>query len=51
MGHSTIRAALICQHMNSDRDQEIAGRMGEAVRRQLGLDDPPGSDPEPSQAD
>jgi len=27
MGHSTVRAAMIYQHANSDRDQEIADRM------------------------
>ncbi len=43
MGHSTTRAALIYQHMNSDRDREIADRMGEAVRRELGEQDPPGA--------
>ncbi|MEV8096050.1 site-specific integrase [Kitasatospora sp. NPDC085879] len=36
MGHSTTRAALIYQHMTSDRDRAIADRMGEAVHRALG---------------
>ncbi|MEY9875999.1 integrase [Streptacidiphilus sp. MAP12-33] len=41
MGHSTPRAALIYQHMTSDRDRVIADRMGEAVRKALGKEDPP----------
>ncbi|MEF9884395.1 tyrosine-type recombinase/integrase [Streptomyces sp. P9-A4] len=38
MGHSTTRAALIYQHMTSDRDQHIAGKLGEMIRqvRKLG---------------
>lgn len=36
MGHSTTRAALIYQHMTSDRDRAIADRMGDAVLRALG---------------
>ncbi|WP_055591330.1 tyrosine-type recombinase/integrase [Peterkaempfera griseoplana] len=36
MGHSTARAALIYQHMTSDRDRAIADRMGEAARKALG---------------
>ncbi|GAA1263576.1 site-specific integrase [Kitasatospora nipponensis] len=43
MGHSSTRAALIYQHMTSDRDRAIADRMGEAVRRALGRDDLPES--------
>jgi hypothetical protein len=41
MGNSTPRAALIYQHMTSDRDRVIADRMGEAVRKALGKEDPP----------
>ncbi|MBP0452069.1 site-specific integrase [Kitasatospora sp. RG8] len=41
MGHSTTRAALIYQHMTSDRDRAIADRMGEAVRRALKETDTP----------
>ncbi|MEU7008393.1 tyrosine-type recombinase/integrase [Streptomyces sp. NPDC046332] len=33
MGHSTTRAALIHQHMTSDRDQHIAGKLGEMIRQ------------------
>ncbi|MFD4317742.1 tyrosine-type recombinase/integrase [Streptomyces sp. NPDC058548] len=32
MGHSTTRAALIYQHMTSDRDQHIAGKLREMIR-------------------
>jgi integrase len=32
MGHNTARAALIYQHMTSDRDQHIAGKLGEMIR-------------------
>ncbi|MDY0814042.1 hypothetical protein [Kitasatospora purpeofusca] len=32
MGHSSTRAALIYQHMTSDRDRAVADRMGAAVR-------------------
>ncbi|MFD9595561.1 tyrosine-type recombinase/integrase [Kitasatospora sp. NPDC059973] len=41
MGHSSTRAALIYQHITSDRDRAIADRMGEAVRKALGRQDPP----------
>ncbi|MGA5818652.1 integrase [Kitasatospora sp. NPDC094028] len=41
MGHSTTRAALIYQHMTSDRDRAIADKMGEAARKALGEDDEP----------
>ncbi|MFF1792738.1 tyrosine-type recombinase/integrase [Kitasatospora sp. NPDC058263] len=41
MGHSTTRAALIYQHMTSDRDRAIADRMGDAARKALGEEDPP----------
>ncbi|MEU1509194.1 integrase [Kitasatospora sp. NPDC005748] len=40
MGHSSTRAALIYQHMTSDRDRAIADRMGEAVRQALQRDNP-----------
>ncbi|MEU5219558.1 tyrosine-type recombinase/integrase [Streptomyces sp. NPDC020807] len=43
MGHSTTRAALIYQHMTSDRDQHIAGKLGEMIRQAR-----KGSDPGPS---
>ncbi|MFJ6580694.1 tyrosine-type recombinase/integrase [Streptomyces sp. NPDC091368] len=33
MRHSTTRAALIYQHMTSDRDQHIAGKLGEMIRQ------------------
>lgn len=33
MGHSTTRAALIYQHMTSDRDRHIAGKLGEMIRQ------------------
>ncbi|GAA1128745.1 site-specific integrase [Kitasatospora arboriphila] len=41
MGHSTTRAALIYQHMTSERDRVLADRMGEAVRQALGEQSPP----------
>lgn len=41
MGHSSTRAALIYQHMTSDRDRAIADRMGEAVRKALQGDGQP----------
>ncbi|OKI11583.1 integrase [Streptomyces sp. CB02056] len=40
MGHSSTLAALIYQHMTSDRDRAIADRMGEAVRQALGGERP-----------
>ncbi|MDX2292087.1 MULTISPECIES: tyrosine-type recombinase/integrase [Streptomyces] len=43
MGHSTTRAALVYQHMTSDRDQHIAGKLGEMIRRARGEADPPPS--------
>ncbi|MCX5147227.1 site-specific integrase [Streptomyces sp. NBC_00320] len=43
MGHSTTRAALIYQHMMSDRDQHIAGKLGEMIRHSRGE-----AGPEPS---
>ncbi|WP_425473167.1 tyrosine-type recombinase/integrase [Streptomyces montanus] len=41
MGHSSSRAALIYQHMTSDRDRAIADRLGAMIRK--GGGDPPGS--------
>ncbi|MFC5027870.1 tyrosine-type recombinase/integrase [Streptomyces sp. DSM 41987] len=41
MGHSTTRAALIYQHMASERDRVIADHMGAAVRKALDKQDPP----------
>ncbi|GAA2921954.1 hypothetical protein GCM10010478_22900 [Streptomyces erythrogriseus] len=32
MGHSSSRAALIYQHMTSDRDRAIADRLGAMIR-------------------
>ncbi|MES4886734.1 integrase [Streptomyces sp. NPDC096012] len=32
MGHSRSRAALIYQHMTSDRDRTIADRLGAMIR-------------------
>ncbi|MFF8280410.1 integrase [Streptomyces lateritius] len=43
MGHSTTRAALISQHMTSDRDQHIAGKLGEMIRKARESSDPPPS--------
>ncbi|MFB6840600.1 tyrosine-type recombinase/integrase [Streptomyces sp. NPDC056361] len=43
MGHSTTRAALIYQHMTSDRDQHIAGKLGEMIRQARGEGGPPPS--------
>ncbi|MFJ4872597.1 tyrosine-type recombinase/integrase [Streptomyces sp. NPDC088757] len=42
MGHSTTRAAPIYQHMTSDRDQHIAGKLGEMIR-QARTDGPSGT--------
>ncbi|MFE7330892.1 hypothetical protein ACFU8W_39345 [Streptomyces sp. NPDC057565] len=36
MGHSTARAALICQHMTADRDRAIADRLGAMIRKRQG---------------
>ncbi|MGR4850707.1 tyrosine-type recombinase/integrase [Streptomyces sp. LARHCF252] len=33
MGHSSSRAALIYQHMTSDRDRAIADRLGDMIRK------------------
>ncbi|MFD5367076.1 integrase [Streptomyces sp. NPDC127103] len=33
MWDSVTRAALIYQHMTSDRDQHIAGKLGEMIRQ------------------
>ncbi|MET9397633.1 site-specific integrase [Kitasatospora sp. NPDC002965] len=41
MGHSTARAALIYQHMTSDRDRAVADRMDEMVQRELSKGAPP----------
>lgn len=32
MRHSSLRAALICQHMTNDRDRAIADRLGTMIR-------------------
>lgn len=32
MGHSTLRAALIYQHMTGDRDRAIADGLGAMIR-------------------
>ncbi|UQI43216.1 site-specific integrase [Streptomyces sp. HU2014] len=48
MGHSTARAALIYQHMTSDRDRVIADKMGKAARKALGKRKAP---PSPSGTD
>ncbi|MET9351139.1 hypothetical protein [Streptomyces termitum] len=40
MGHSTTRAALIYQHMTSDHDQHIAGKLGEMIRQARKDSDP-----------
>lgn len=49
-GHSTTRAALIYQRMTSDRDQHIAGKLGEMIRQARGdrKDSEKDSDPGPS---
>ncbi|MFC9338626.1 integrase [Streptomyces sp. NPDC057020] len=33
MSDSVTRAALVYQHMTSDRDQHIAGKLGEMIRQ------------------
>ncbi|WP_433891532.1 tyrosine-type recombinase/integrase [Streptomyces sp. CA-111067] len=43
MGHNTARAALIYQHMTSERDQHIAGALGEMIRKSRGEEDPKSS--------
>ncbi|WP_308354906.1 tyrosine-type recombinase/integrase [Streptomyces sp. Je 1-79] len=43
MGHSTTRAALIYQHMTSDRDRHIAGKLEEMIRQARESSDPPTS--------
>jgi integrase len=45
MGHSSSRAALIYQHMTSDRDRAIADRLGAMIRGGGGVA------PEPSEKD
>ncbi|MEU3337381.1 hypothetical protein [Streptomyces sp. NPDC006668] len=44
MGHSSSRAALIYQHMTSDRDRAIADRLGAMIRGGGGV-----ATPEPSE--
>ncbi|MFD8304434.1 hypothetical protein ACFV29_19100 [Streptomyces sp. NPDC059690] len=46
MGHSSSRAALIHQHMTSDRDPAIAHRLGAMIRGGGGV-----ATPEPSEKD
>ena len=46
MGHSSSRAALIHQHMTSDRDRAIADRFGAMIRGGGGA-----ATPEPSEKD
>ncbi|MFF7561912.1 integrase [Streptomyces pseudovenezuelae] len=46
MGHSSSRAALIHQHMTSDRDRAIADRLGAMIRGGGGA-----ATPEPSEKD
>ncbi|MET9731200.1 tyrosine-type recombinase/integrase [Streptomyces sp. NPDC006458] len=47
MGHSSSRAALIYQHMTSDRDRAIADRLGVMIRGGGGVASrSPGEDPE-----
>ncbi|MFF4017906.1 tyrosine-type recombinase/integrase [Streptomyces sp. NPDC001843] len=45
MGHSSSRAALIYQHMTSDRDRAVAERLGAMIRGGGG------AAPEPSEKD
>ncbi|MEV5009108.1 hypothetical protein [Streptomyces sp. NPDC055692] len=46
MGHSSSRAALIYQHMTSDRDRAIADRLGAMIRDGGGAaSDSSGKDP------
>ncbi|WP_308427603.1 integrase [Streptomyces albospinus] len=33
MGHSSVRAALICQHLVNGRDQAIGDHVDEQIRR------------------
>ncbi|CAL9535172.1 hypothetical protein SUDANB126_04123 [Streptomyces sp. enrichment culture] len=37
MGHSSSRAALIYQHMTSERDRVIADRLGAMIRGDGGV--------------
>ncbi|MFJ7043709.1 tyrosine-type recombinase/integrase [Streptomyces sp. NPDC101112] len=46
MGHSNCRAALIYQHMTSDRNRAIADRLGAVIRGGGGV-----ASPEPSEKD
>ena len=41
MGHSSTRAALIYQHMTSDRDRAIADRLGAMIRESGTRETPP----------
>ncbi|MFI2302105.1 integrase [Actinacidiphila glaucinigra] len=41
MGHSSVRAALIYQHLINGRDHEIAGHVDDQIRQVKG----PGPDP------
>ncbi|WP_067181683.1 hypothetical protein [Microtetraspora niveoalba] len=43
MGHSTTRAALICQHTAMERDQAIADALGKPAEEALSEQDPNGS--------
>lgn len=44
MGHSSVRAALIYQHLVNGRDHEIAGHVDDQIRRVKGPDaDPSGT--------
>ncbi|MEU1622685.1 tyrosine-type recombinase/integrase [Streptomyces sp. NPDC005722] len=44
MGHSSVRAALIYQHLVNGRDHEIAGHVDDQIRRVKGTDaDPSGT--------
>lgn len=36
MGHSSVRAALIYQHLVNGRDHEIAGHVDDQIRRVKG---------------
>lgn len=40
MGHSSSLAALICQHMTSDRGRAIADRLGAMIRQGGREEDP-----------
>ncbi|MFE0633058.1 tyrosine-type recombinase/integrase [Streptomyces sp. NPDC058864] len=38
MGHSSVRAALIYQHLANGRDHEIAGHVDDQIQRVTGTD-------------